>query len=391
MPSHVGDILIAGAGVAGLSAAIALKLAGFAPAIFEREATLEPIGAGLQLGPNATRLLAAWGVDMGRAACEPERLCFYNLRRGGAALNHIPLGATARARYGAPYITILRADLQEALLRRVADLGIPMRYDARVSEASAHYTGVEIEAGGMRHVGSALIGADGLRSAVRGGVPGAGAPHDMGMTAWRATLAPHRPPEVFQDNNVGLWVGSGAHLVHYPVGGASILNAVFIVENDWRTLPLAEDGAAFLRQRFMFGAAEEVRTLIDAAGEWQAWPIWALSPLASFYSGRVALAGDAAHAIVPFMASGGAMAIEDAAALAAALKRETDVPAAFALYDTTRRRRVARVAYRSLLMGRIYHFPDPGGVIRNAVIGTLSPSALLARNDWLYQHDASAL
>ncbi len=373
-------ILIAGAGVAGLSAAIALRLQGFEPVVLEREARLEAIGAGLQLGPNATCLLAAWGVSLEGRACEPFELRFHAMR-SGRRLNALPLGGEARGRYGSPYLTALRAHLQEALLARATALGVEIRYASPVLAVAEDGAGVSVALENEVLRGLALIAADGLRSALREAVALRSRPLPTGAVAWRATLPLRAAPVTFRDDAIGLWMGSGAHLVHYPVDGGALVNAVLVVEDGWRGSAGSE---STLGARLRDWAAD-VRALVEGAGSWRPWPIETVPPLGSWHRGRLCLIGDAAHAMAPYLASGAVMAMEDAAALARAFaETHGEASGAYARFEAMRRARVVRVADRSGLMGRIYHFPEPGALVRNAVIARTPPAALLARNDWLY-------
>ena len=182
-----GQIAIAGAGIAGLSAAIALKLAGYSVAIFEREQELHEVGAGIQMGPHATRVMESWHLDLLGSAVEPEDL---ELRRAtsGALLNTLPLKPGARVRYGSPYLTLLRADLQKALLARAGELEIPIEYGAPVSSARDNGGGVAVEAGGISLAAAALIGADGIKSAVRSLAGFHPRVSSVQAVAWRALL-----------------------------------------------------------------------------------------------------------------------------------------------------------------------------------------------------------
>src|SRR5215469_4861453 len=225
-------IAIAGAGIAGLSAAIALKRAGFAVMVFEREAALEPIGAGIQMGPNATRIMERWDLKLPGGACEPEAIELRNAR-SGVLLNAIPLGPPARSRYGAPYVTLLRADLQTALFARTQELGIAVTFGAPVSRASTDGDGVTAEAGGRPFAAAALIGADGVNSSVRGLAGYHPRRFSAQAAAWRALLPLGAIPAPLR-GVITVWMAPGRHLVHYPVSGGSRVNAVLIIDDVYR-------------------------------------------------------------------------------------------------------------------------------------------------------------
>ena len=374
-------IAIAGAGLAGLGAAIALKLAGFPVEIFEREQNLQPVGAGIQLGPNASRILESWKLSFTGAAFEPEAIELHNAR-SGALLNSIPLGATVRARYGAPYITLLRKDLQTAMLNRARDLGIPIRYGCPVTEAVKKPDGLQITAGGRTFTAGALVGADGINSAVRKLAWCTTAPFPTQTVVWRGIVPiTSVPPEL--RTNVVLWMASGGHLVHYPVSGGSALNCVLALDDDYK---YAVNGAAPDQRPQLLDRlsnwAELPRKVVGLSNAWQPWPLFGVEKWDGGH-GRVQTIGDAWHAMRPFLASGGVMAIEDAAALASYLDG-AKIEEGLKRFREKRGPRVWQVAERSALMGRIYHCPQPFDAVRDLAIKNASASSLLHRNDWLY-------
>jgi salicylate hydroxylase len=375
-------IAIAGAGIAGLSAAIALKIAGFTVAVFERETAFEPIGAGIQMGPNATRVVQGWGLNLSGSACEPETIELRNAC-SGVLLNAIPLGRTARGRYGAPYVTLLRADLQKALLTRIKDLDITVTFGAAVSRVSASDGGVIAEAGGSPFVAAALIGADGISSSVRELAGFRPRRFPVHAVAWRAVLPLGAIPAPLR-NVIAVWMAPGAHLVHYPVSGGGRVNAAVIIDDVYQADYEAETAAGYLAGRLRSWAALP-RSVIAATETWQRWR---MSGIAKWRGGegRVQFIGDAWHAMRPYLASGGVMAIEDADALAASLtSAEGRIEQGFKLFREKRAPRVWRVAEASAQMGRIYHCPQPFDRVRDLTIKALPAAALLAWNDWLYR------
>jgi salicylate hydroxylase len=379
-----GLVAIAGAGIAGLSAAIALKLAGIPAEVFEREEELRPVGAGIQLGPNATRILQSLGVILPPAACEPEALELRNARTG-QVLNAIPFRGPMRERYGAPYLTMLRADLQSALLARAQHLSCPIRFGHSITSATGSKESILIELSAQSLQAAALIGADGLNSTVRTMVSSL-RPVSAQAVAWR-TLLPASTVPAPSRNLITLWMGPGAHLVHYPVSAASALNAVLIIDNGRGVSPGPATGAPPLL-RHLDSWADTAKSMIAAAPEWQPWPLYYV-PKSSGGNGRMQLIGDAWHAMPPFLASGGAMAIEDGAQLATKLSaREDCIVRGLELFRESRGRRVWRTASRSSRMGRVYHFPRPFDAIRDLVIRAAPSRLLLARNDWLYGAEA---
>jgi salicylate hydroxylase len=374
-------IAVAGAGIAGLSAAIALKLAGFPVEVFEREAELEPIGAGIQMGPNATRIMEGWDLDLLGSACEPEAIELRNAR-SGALLNAIPLARQARRRYGAPYVTLLRADLQKALFTRVQELGIPLNLGAPVSRVSEDGGGVTIEAGSRSSTASALIAADGVNSAIQGLARYRPRRFLAQAVAWRAVLPLGAIPAPLR-SVITVWMAPGAHLVHYPVAGGSLINAVLIIDDAYQAGREAETSAGYLVSRLTNWASLPI-SIIAATEAWLCWRMYSTEKWPGG-EGRIQFVGDAWHAMRPYLASGGVMAIEDAQALAVSLTGVGgQIEQGLKLFRQKRGRRVWRVARASAQMGRIYHCPAPLDRMRDLAIKAIPAPALLAWNDWLY-------
>ncbi len=378
-----GTIAIAGAGIAGLSAAIALKLAGYSIAIFEREKVLREVGAGIQMGPNATRIMETWNLDLLGSSVEPEGIELRNAI-SGALLNTIPLRLASRARYGAPYVTLLRADLQKALLNRANELEIPIRYDAPISFARDEGRGVAIEAGRASPAAAALIGADGVKSTVRGLAGYRPRRFSAQAAAWRGLLPLSAIPAPMR-NAIVVWMAPGAHLVHYPVSGGAAINAVLAIDDIYQSdgKDTGDNPAGYLLGR-LDGWAELPRSAIPQA---QAWLRWRMSGIEKWPggAGRIQLIGDAWHAMRPYLASGGVMAIEDGGALAASLtESQGDIVEGLKLFRKNRGRRVWQVAQASAQMGRIYNCPQPFDIVRDIVLRVSSGSMLLRLNDWLY-------
>jgi salicylate hydroxylase len=375
-------VAVAGAGIAGLSAAIALRLAGYPVEIFEREQAIQPIGAGIQVGPNASRILESWKLNLAGAAFEPEALELHNARTG-LLLNTVPLKGTVRSRYGAPYITLTRKDLQNALLNRVRDLGIAIRYGCAVTEAVKTAAGLNVTAGGRTFPVGALIGADGVYSAVKKLAWNTKPPFSAQSVAWRGIVPIGAAPVEFR-KNVVLWMASGAHFVHYPVSGGSALNGVLVIEDGYKNGLDAPSGdpRPYLLER-LSGWAEAPRGIIAATNAWQPWRLYGTEKWDGGV-GRIQTIGDAWHAMQPFLASGGVMAIEDGAALASLLSGANSIEEGLKRFREKRGPRVWHVAERSALMGRIYHCPQPFDAVRDLALKTASASSLLERNDWLY-------
>jgi salicylate hydroxylase len=387
--------LIAGAGIGGLTAALALAREDFEVEVFERAPALEEFGAGLQLGPNATRVLRRLGVleAVSGLAIAPRAI---RVLRGsdGAEITRLPVGDAER-RWGAPYLVIHRADLQRALAEAATRLpNVALRLATEVAEIGADDNGVAVGlrrgVAAMTQAGDVLIGADGLRSLVREriGLGAADAPAFSGRVAFRATVDAERIAPRWSASEVTLRLGAKAHLVHYPLRGGSIVNLVAAIESSWRgdegdpPWDGVVDRPALDRA---FGDwSRDARALIGAAVDWRAWPLYVRPPIAYFSLGRIALIGDAAHPMTPFLAQGAAQAIEDADALARRLADADDVADALAAYSADRVARAGRIQHDALAQGRIYHLSGPLAFARDLAMGVLGPKRLLDRYDWLY-------
>ena len=387
-PPHA---VIAGAGIGGLCTSLCLAREGWRVSLYEKAKVLEAAGAGLQLSPNASAILRRLGVI--------ERLTPFALRpdairirraRDGATLAVMPLDDAER-RWGAPYLVVHRADLQRALLNAVArESRIKLQTGAAVAGFISGESSVAIAiAQGtvpLKAAGDCLIGADGVRSFVRQRLGGCSA-RFSGWTAWRATVDAARAPPEMRREETNLWLGGKAHLVHYPLRGGAIVNVVAIVDEDF--YPDGTDfwsspgEPGFLEARFS-NWAEPARKLLGAAPDWRKWPLFACKPIASWVSGRVALMGDAAHPMLPFLAQGAAQAIEDAGALAECLARGQNIEASLRAYQEARHARATRVQNELRRQAKIYHLAGPAAFLRDVALRALGPQKMLARYDWLY-------
>lgn len=368
-------VVIAGAGIGGLTAALALAGKRFHVIVQEKVAELEEAGAGIQLSPNATRILTDLGLAKAIAerAITPDGISIMAAQSGNE-ITRIPLGAFAQARYGAPYWISHRADLQAALLAQVRQhpdielrLGTPFE--------SAHDEQV-----------LPLIGADGVWSQVRQWHFGGAQAAFTGHVAWRGTLEARALPRNVAADGVSLWLGARAHLVVYPVRSGTLVNVVAIVEGRWDKQGWNEPGeaaeiAAAFDARKWSGAARDIVRAVDA---WRKWALFSVDTT-DWARGPVALIGDAAHAMLPFAAQGAAMAIEDAAVIADCLAQTPNDPtAAFQRYAQSRRARIAHVKRTTWQSGAIYHLPAPVSLARNLVMKALGGERLLAQRDAIY-------
>jgi salicylate hydroxylase len=390
-------ILIAGGGIGGLALALALAQRGVASIVLERQPEFAAAGAGIQIGPNGVRVLQELGLAGALAPLvgAPEAIAVFT-GASGRQLARLPLGAWIAARHGAPYWVAHRADLHGILLGAArAEPRIVVRTGFEVARVNETATGVTVDSitdgtdGGAAVTGAALIGADGLWSTVRRSVAAAPStgPAFAGATATR-TVIPASKAGRLAVPHVGLWLGPAAHVVHYPVRGGSEIAVVTIAREAWqgREWDADADGAA-VAARLARSHAAIADTLGRIARQvaWHKWALHRLPPLAAWVRGRVALLGDAAHPVLPYLAQGGALALEDAVVLARCLAEfPRDIPGALARYQSLRLARTHRVQAASLTQGRIYRLPSPLSWGRDAALGLITGERLMARLDWLY-------
>ena len=397
------QIVIAGAGIAGLTAALAFAAQGFSVHLFERAPALRDIGAGIQLSPNAVRILDRLGVMGGLkpATVVPDALVIREARRL-STLARLPLGPGAEARWRAPYLVVHRADLQSALLGRVRrEPDIRLETGATVSDAAFHARGVTVSADIGRQVEETacllLVGADGVWSGTRR-MTGRETPSRFtGFNAWRALVRPESAvgealSYVIPPTAVSVFVHPALHLVAYPVRGGAAINLVAVTRGKALAREWSADPDQDQLRRAFARTAPSLASLPRDAGPWTGWPIHDVPEKARWTNpDGLALIGDAAHAMTPFAAQGAAMAIEDAAVLAAVVgAMRNDIPAALERYEHIRRPRIARVAKRGALNQTAWHASGPVALVRNLVLAGRGGARLVEDLDWLYGWDLDA-
>jgi salicylate hydroxylase len=403
-------IVIAGGGIGGLACALALARAGQRVTLLERAPAFADIGAGIQLGPNAMRLLSAWGVEHAvlAQACLPEAIVVRDVVTG-RGLSRILLGQAVQQRYGQVYASVHRADLHAALLQAVrqqpqvqlvcaAPVDNVVQRPAAALQASTAGAdpAVAVQAAGQTWQADALVAADGVWSSVRHMVLADGPPRATGHAAYRALLPLAHLPAALRsqalESEVGVWWGRDVHVVHYPVRGGEYVNLVVLSEQPaaqavpgWASAANAKDVA-----RSLHGACPALRGLVDSASAasapstspWHSWHLYDRPAARSWVQGRVALLGDAAHPMLPYLAQGAAMALEDAAALADCVALQADWASALQHYQRLRKARCERVVATARRNGRIFHLAPPWSLARNAVLALKGTEVLGL--PWLY-------
>jgi salicylate hydroxylase len=381
-------VLIAGGGIGGLAAALALARKGFRAHVFEQTAEFKEIGAGIQLGPNVFRMFDRLGLTEGinHWAHFPDALVMRDALSGDE-ITRVPLGESFRARFGRAYAVIHRADLHRVILEAA-------RAEERVTlTPSRKVTGYE-ERGdrviarlenGENVAGMALIGADGLWSLLRERIVGDGRPRVAGHVAYRAVLPLSDVPERLYTPSVTLWAGPRLHLVHYPLRRGELYNLVAVFHSSrydegWDTFGDPEE----LHERFA-PAAEPVKTLLGKIESWRMWVLCDREPIRHWSKGRVTLLGDSAHPTLQYLAQGANMAIEDAVCLADELERMSGDPVpAFKAYEDKRYLRTARVQLTSRYYGDAYHAAGVTAELRTMMLRGRTPEQAYAGMAWLY-------
>jgi salicylate hydroxylase len=385
-------VLIAGGGIGGLAAAIALSHHGIATHILERRSAFSEDGAGIQLSPNAVRVLERLGIaeHLSATVAIPDAIV---VRDGasGRILHRLPLGDWIRQRHGAPYWLAHRRDLQAALLtvaRAQPLIRFSMDFEA-VAYDDANAASLRITSVSRQTVeGAALVGADGVFSRVRQQLCGSRNPTFSGLTAARTVVAAREWPSTLDTSSVGVWLAPGAHVVHYPVRGSrdiAVDIAVVVIApattdaHGWALPVSPTDVLASIS-----GFAPALRDGLEPATDWRRWSLYELDDVAHWSRGRVTLLGDAAHPTLPFFAQGGALALEDAVVLAGQIARASDMTSAFAAYEKARRSRTRAIVATGRRNGRIFHLGGLAAVARDLALRSVPPERVMARYDWVY-------
>jgi salicylate hydroxylase len=387
-------VLIAGAGIGGLTAALALLKRGIDVDVYEQAAELKEVGAGVQLSANGTRVLQLLGVgDTLRAlSCEAVGK-EVRLWSTGETWKLFDLGAESIARYGHPYLTVYRPDLlavlAEAVRREKPDA---IRLGTKVTGFTQSSQKVELDFEKKKFSGDALIGSDGVHSTIRQALFGADKPAFTGNIAWRG-IAPMEKLPSRMARMVGTnWIGPGGHIVHYPLRGGKLMNFVGMRERSdwqiesWSTRGTIEEVLADFR-----GWNEDVQALIRSLSTPYKWAMMVREPMPKWSVGRVTLLGDACHSMLPMLAQGAVMAIEDGYIVARCLAEAPDVPAALSRYEAARRERTRKVVEGSAANAKRFHNPqlaDPAEA-KEYVDREWDPARIAERYEWLFRYDVT--
>jgi salicylate hydroxylase len=389
-------MIIVGGGIGGLAAALACGQAGARPQVLERAATFSEVGAGIQMGPNVTRTLHAWGLaeDLQEIGFVPGKLDAKDTQTG-QIIGTLRLGQRSLDTYGAPYFTVHRADLHRVLLKKIMSSGqAELRLDSEVEGLQQNADGIQISGTNLPasltelFKSAAMVGADGLWSKTRQFVVPPTAPRVTGLLAYRALVPMQSIPEKLRLQDVNVWVGPRVHAVLYPVKCGEYLNLVVVVQgpppaslDDWDHAGNKQDLEAA-----MGPIHADLRNMLAAVPAWRLWPLCDRPPIKGPHEmakGRIALLGDAAHPMRPFLAQGAGMAIEDAAELARSWARaDLQVEDRLQMYAQARWARNAQVQQRSIRNGQIFHLQGPLRWGRNAAMKLMGEP--LMDVPWLY-------
>jgi salicylate hydroxylase len=382
-------ILVAGGGIGGLAVALGLARHGHAVTVLEQAAKFGEIGAGIQLGPNAFHAFDTLGVG---DAARDMAVYIDNLRLmdavSGEEIVHIPLDEPFRERFGNPYAVVHRGDLHGVLLTACRETPlVELRVQCEVTGYERDGPGVRaIIAGGDPVLGDALIGADGLRSAVRRQVVGDGAPRVSGHTTYRSVIPTDQMPEDLRWNAATLWAGPKCHIVHYPLSDWRVFNLVVTYHDDAPEPVAGKPVAKDVVRRGFDHIHERARQIIEHGKDWKMWVLCDRDPVEAWCDGVVTLLGDAAHPMLQYYAQGACMALEDAVCLSHVVDlHDGNFEAAFEDYQSRRVVRTARVQLGSRAIGdHIYHPDGAHARVRNAIMSAMSAEDYYDRLGWLY-------
>lgn len=385
--------LIAGGGIGGLAAALALAKAGWPSIVAERRAEWSEAGAGIQLSPNGVRVLQRLGVAprLERVVASPREI-FVRDATTARILQRLPLGDWISSRHGAPYWLVHRRDLQAALVAAVeAEPLIAVMNGFEVTSFEVAPEHVLLHARDGRTLrGAVLVGADGVFSRIRQQLFAPRAPRFSGRTAARTVIAAPAAAETsayISPDATGVWLAPGAHVVHYPVRAGREIAVVVVRTETWHAHGWSEPVAAREMEAALESVAPAFARALGTGHDWRRWALFETEPLSRWSQGNVTILGDAAHPTLPFLAQGGVLALEDAATLGACLARAchpADIAASLSAYETARVVRSRRIVAAARRNGLVFHLSGPAAFARNTAMRVLSGERVMAGYDWVY-------
>ena len=386
-----------------MASALALARVGWQAQVHERATAFAEVGAGVQLGPNVTRILHAWGLQTAvqAVAAFPDQLQARSALTG-EVLASLPLGTQMQTRYGAPYVTLHRADLHQLLCEGALRQGVEVLAGSAVQsvQTAGPRVAAQLENATQHHLmqeADLAVVADGVWSQLRQQLLGDGAVQPTGHLAYRTLLRQSDLPVHLRTKDVTVWMGPDAHVVHYPVRGGEWLNLVVLTEGQmpgvsaddlqsWNAQQTAEQTAHDLLAALR-GSCSRLQELVHAATAWRVWPLCGRSAMQGAHQhgqGCVALVGDAAHPMLPYLAQGAGMAIEDAAALGQQLAHAGDVASQVQAFAAQRWQRNAQVQRAAMRNGQVFHARGPVRWGRDWALRLAGP--VLMDQPWLYVH-----
>jgi salicylate hydroxylase len=393
----MSDIAIIGGGIGGLAAALALLRRGIDVDVYEQASALKEIGAGVQVGPNGTRVLQALGVadalKRNEVVASGKEIRLWNT---GQTWTLFDLGEESIARYGAPYIMLHRGDLHAVLAAAISALkpdAIRLGMKCAAVEQSAGRATIAFESGDNIEA-KAVIGADGIHSRVRDSLFGKDQPEFSGIVAWRGMVPKARVPDGIKMTVATNWVGPGAHIVHYPVRGGELLNFVGIVENnEWQVESWTEPGSKADLHKQFDGWHADIHATIDEFDVPYKWALMHRAPMDRWSAGCVTLLGDACHSMMPMLAQGACQALEDGMVVARCLEKYPDATTAFRHYENARRERANRAVQGSADNAKRFHNQQMADAKQaDAYVSReWQPDKIKARYDWLFEYDAASV
>ncbi len=381
-------IIVAGGGIGGIAAALALVRQGFSVKVLEQANALGEIGAGLQVGPNGFAAFDALGVgeQMRARAIYTDHMVMHDAL-DEYQVGFIPTGEEFQKRFGNPYAVIHRADAHQSLLdgATFSKNRIELLTGTTVTRVEQDADSVTVfDAKGGAHRGSALIAADGVKSVIRKQFVGDDA-RVSGHVVYRAVVEKKDFPKNLQWNAASIWVGPNCHLVHYPLRGGEQYNVVVTFHSRENEQWSVRNGSRDEVLSYFTDICPKARQLIELPKDWTRWATADREPIAQWNYGRVTLLGDAAHATLQYLAQGACMAMEDAVTLGEALKlHNNDIAKAFARYQNARVARTARIVFSAREMGRIFHAKGVERLVRNDLWKGRSPERFYDAMEWLY-------